>query len=68
MPNLDKLAKMGTSFHRVYTVNPTCTPTRASWITGLYPSQHGAYSLGTKFPENVPKIGDVFNKTATGQS
>ncbi len=59
-PNLDRLAKMGTTFNRAYTVNPTCTPTRASWITGTYPSQHGAYSLGTKLMESVPVVGDNF--------
>ncbi len=59
-PNLDRLARMGTVFSRAYTVNPTCTPTRASWITGLYPSQHGAYSLGTKLMETVPTVGDAF--------
>lgn len=59
-PNLDRLVESGTTFHRAYTVNPTCTPTRASWITGLYPSQHGAYSLGTKLMEDVPTVGDVF--------
>lgn len=59
-PNLDRLVREGTTFHRAYTVNPTCTPTRASWITGIYPSQHGAYSLGTKLMENVPTVGDVF--------
>ncbi len=61
-PNLDRLVESGTTFHRAYTVNPTCTPTRASWITGLYPSQHGAYSLGTKLMEDVPTVGDVFNE------
>ena len=61
-PNLDRLVSRGTTFHRAYTVNPTCTPTRASWITGLYPSQHGAYSLGTKLMEDVPTIGDFFRK------
>jgi len=61
-PNLDRLVKRGTAFHRAYTVNPTCTPTRASWITGLYPSQHGAYSLGTKLMENVPTVGDFFQE------
>ena len=59
-PNLDRLAKMGTYFDRAYTVNPTCTPTRASLITGMYPSQHGAYSLGTKLMESVPTVGDSF--------
>ena len=61
-PNLDRLVGRGTTFHRAYTVNPTCTPTRASWITGLYPSQHGAYSLGTKLMEDVPTVGDVFRE------
>jgi len=59
-PNLDRLVRRGMTFHRAYTVNPTCTPTRASWLTGLYPSQHGAYSLGTKLMEDVPTVGDIF--------
>jgi len=61
-PNLDRLAKRGCYFSRAYTVNPTCTPTRASWLTGLYPSQHGAYSLGTKLMENVPTVTEEFRK------
>jgi len=60
-PNLDRLVARGTTFHRAYTVSPTCTPTRASWITGLHPSQHGAYSLGTKLMEHVPTVGDIFH-------
>ena len=61
-PNLDRLAACGTSFSRAYTVNPTCTPTRASIITGMYPSQHGAWSLGTKLPETVPTLGTYMQK------
>ena len=61
-PNLDRLVRRGTAFHRAYTVNPTCTPTRASWITGLYPCQHGAYSLGTKLMEDVPTVGERFQE------
>ncbi|MCF6176642.1 MAG: sulfatase-like hydrolase/transferase [Victivallaceae bacterium] len=61
-PNLDRLANSGTLFTRAYCPNPTCTPTRASIITGMYPSQHGAYSLGTKLPEDVPTIGDTFHQ------
>lgn len=59
-PNLDRLAAQGTLFTRAYCPNPTCTPTRASIITGKYPSQHGAWSLGTKLPESEPTVGDVF--------
>lgn len=60
-PALDRLARQGTIFTRAYCPNPTCTPTRGSLITGKYPSQHGAYSLGTKLPETEPTIGDLFN-------
>ena len=61
-PNLDRLVEQGMSFHRAYTVNPTCTPTRASWLTGTYPSQHGAWSLGTKLMEDRPTVGDAFRE------
>ncbi len=57
-PNLDRLATQGTRFDRAYCPNPTCTPTRASIITGKYPSQHGALSLGTKLLEDEPTVGD----------
>ena len=63
-PNLDRLAEGGTTFTRAYVPNPTCTPTRASIITGQYPSQHGAYSLGTKLMEDVHTVGEDF--TAAG--
>ncbi len=58
-PNLDRLAKMGMSMDRTYCPNPTCTPTRASIITGQYPSTHGAWTLGTKLPEDKLTIGDI---------
>ena len=57
-PHLDRLAREGTTFTRAYCPNPTCTPTRASIITGQYPSQHGAWSLGTKLPESARTVGD----------
>ncbi len=61
-PNLDQLAAQGTVFTRAYCPNPTCTPTRVSMITGMYPSQHGAYSLGTKLPETVPTVGEYLGE------
>jgi uncharacterized sulfatase len=57
-PNLDRLAAEGTLFTRAYCPNPTCTPTRASIITGQYPSRHGAWSLGTKLPEDAHTVGE----------
>ena len=59
-PHLDSLGQDGTLFHRAYCPNPTCTPTRASIITGKYPSQHGAWSLGTKLLEDEHTVGEDF--------
>jgi len=61
-PNLDRLARDGIRFTRAYCTNPTCTPSRASIITGKYPSQHGAWALGTKLPEIEPVIGNYLHR------
>lgn len=59
-PALDRLAAGGTRFDRAYCPNPTCTPSRASILTGMMPSQHGAWSLGTRLFEDVPTVsGDL---------
>ena len=58
-PNLDRLCAEGIRFDRAYCPNPTCSPTRPSLITGLYPSQHGCWAIGVKLPEDVPTIGGL---------
>lgn len=40
-PNLDRLAREGVSFNRAHSVNPICSPTRASIMTGKLPHNHG---------------------------
>jgi arylsulfatase A-like enzyme len=37
-PNLDRLAAEGVAFTRCYAQSPICTPSRASFLTGCYPS------------------------------
>jgi arylsulfatase A-like enzyme len=67
-PALDRLCAEGVRFDRAYCPNPTCTPTRASIITGMYPSQHGAWSLGTKLFESVPTVGDALARAGYATS
>ena len=44
-PNIDRLAAEGMLFTRAMSSNPVCSPTRATYLTGLMPSQHGLHSF-----------------------
>ncbi|MCP5112910.1 MAG: sulfatase-like hydrolase/transferase [bacterium] len=58
-PNLDALAADGVVFDRAYTPHATCTPARASILSGQYASRHGAYTIGTTTPEDSLKVTDL---------
>lgn len=50
-PNLDALARSGALFTDAYAASPVCSPTRASILTGKYPSRIGmSYLAGTRGP------------------
>ena len=40
-PYLDRLASEGVSFSRIYSQFPLCGPSRASFMSGLYPETNG---------------------------
>ena len=61
-PHLDNLCNEGMNFTRAYCPSPVCTPSRASIITGLYPSSHGAWTIGVKLEETVETIGELLYK------
>ncbi len=42
-PNLTHLAQTGLVMQNAFTPCPVCSPARASFWTGLYPSQHGVH-------------------------
>jgi arylsulfatase A-like enzyme len=43
-PNIDQLASEGLRFVNAFAVNGMCSPTRATLMTGLMPSQHGVHN------------------------
>ena len=42
-PNIDRLAAQGIKFNRAFSVSGVCSPTRATMLTGLLPSQTGVH-------------------------
>ncbi len=44
-PNFDRMAERGVTFSRAHTPNPTCSPARASLMTGLLPHNHGVLQV-----------------------
>src|SRR5579875_751749 len=52
-PNLDRLVEEGVAFTHTYCQCPICTPSRASFLTGKYPSTvHVNTNGNTHFPPN----------------
>ena len=45
-PNIDRIAKEGMRFTNAYANAANCAPSRACLMTGLYPPQHGIYTVG----------------------
>lgn len=43
-PNIDQLAAEGLQFNNAFATSGVCSPTRATFLTGLLPSQHGVHN------------------------
>ncbi len=50
-PNLERLAKRGTTFTRAYSASPLCSPTRASVLTGQSPARIGITAPNCHLPQ-----------------
>ncbi len=57
--NLDRLAAEGVRFRCAYSSVPSCTPARATILTGLSPWHHGMLGYGrvaTKYARELPQL------------
>ena len=58
-PNIDKLADEGAIATSYYCSSPVCTPSRASFVTGLYPQATGAPKNGLHIREDIPTFATI---------
>jgi arylsulfatase A-like enzyme len=53
-PVLDEIAATGLRFERFYAAHPSCSPTRASFLTGRHPNRMGTFAPGWSLrPEEI---------------
>ena len=52
--HLDRLAKIGTRFEYAFASCPMCAPSRTSFLTGQYTTEHGVRNYGGRFPQSRP--------------
>jgi arylsulfatase len=56
-PTIDALVAGGTAFTHAYCQSPICTPSRASFMTGMYPSRvHNCRNGNEDWPNHPPLI------------
>ena len=55
-PNLDRLAKEGALFRRMFVTTSLCSPSRASFLSGLYAHSHKVVNNFTDYPVDLPSF------------
>ncbi|MFL3007352.1 MAG: sulfatase [Candidatus Neomarinimicrobiota bacterium] len=60
-PNLSRLAEEGVRYNNVYSVSGVCSPSRASIVTGMYPTSIGAHHMRTLSQQPAAKKKGLIN-------
>lgn len=59
-PNIDKLAARGTNFKTAVCNQPLCSPSRASFMTGVTATKAHVWKLGLELNHAIPSVGTAF--------
>lgn len=60
-PNMARLAAAGMVFDRAYVASPSCAPSRAALLTGLYPANNGAEPNHSRPRAEIKKLPAYFH-------
>lgn len=55
-PHLDRLAAEGARFANMFVTTSLCSPSRASFLSGLYAHSHGVVNNFTDYPTDLPSF------------
>jgi arylsulfatase A-like enzyme len=58
-PHIDVLAAAGVTFEEGHCTHPLCSPSRASLMTGRYPSTHGLWRNGIPLPQDEETLAEL---------
>ncbi|MHB8900056.1 MAG: sulfatase family protein [Thermoguttaceae bacterium] len=61
-PVLDEIAATGLRFDRFYAAHPSCSPTRASFLTGRHPNRMGTFAPGWSLRPEEITIAHILNR------
>ncbi|XZE52060.1 sulfatase family protein [Planctomycetaceae bacterium SH139] len=60
-PVLDEMASKGMRLERFYAAHPSCSPTRASFLTGRHPNRMGTFAPGWSFRPEEITLADILS-------
>ena len=68
-PNIDRLAQDGILYTNAYVTHASCSSSRSSILTGLYPHQNGQIGLAGKHPEyrihdHIPLLPNIMKNSS----
>ncbi|MBL9152161.1 MAG: sulfatase-like hydrolase/transferase [Verrucomicrobiales bacterium] len=55
-PNMDRLAAAGMTFDRAYVASPSCAPSRAAMLTGMWPARNGSEANHSRPQADIKKL------------
>jgi len=63
-PNINALAARGTNFNHCVSNQPLCSPSRASFQSGVYANRTGVFRLGLEPDHSIPTIATVLKDSS----
>jgi arylsulfatase A-like enzyme len=62
-PVVDALAAQGIRYERAHPQSAVCMPSRATMLTGQYPTTHGVWMNGVPLPVDAPSVAEVLRSS-----